>query len=53
MSNRRLKFNKQFFRDFWELLKPYWSSEEKWSALALLGASLLCIIISVRATVAL
>jgi len=47
-----LKFNRQFFRDFWLLLKPYWSSEEKWRAFALLGASVLCIIIGVRASIA-
>ncbi len=47
-----MKFNRQFFRDFWLLLKPYWSSEEKWRAFALLGASVLCIIIGVRASIA-
>jgi putative ATP-binding cassette transporter len=26
------KIERRFFRDAWELTKPYWSSEEKWSA---------------------
>ena len=29
------KIERRFFRDAWELTKPYWSSEEKWSAWAL------------------
>lgn len=52
MDNSKLKFDKQFFRDFWALLKPYWFSEEKWAAFALLGANIFCIIIGVRASVA-
>lgn len=51
-SAHRLKFNKQCFRDFWHLLKPYWKSEEKWSAFGLLALNILCIIIEVRASVA-
>lgn len=29
------KIERRFFRDAWELTKPYWQSEEKWSAWAL------------------
>ena len=52
MSNNKLKFDRLFFREFWQLLKPYWSSEEKWIAFALLGASIVCTVIGVRASVA-
>lgn len=52
MSRHKLKFDRQFFQEFWRLLKPYWSSEEKWTAFALLGGSIVCTIIGVRASVA-
>src|ERR1700722_12128215 len=52
MDNDKLKFDRQFFRDFLALLKPYWGSEEKWTAFALLGANIFCIIVGVRASVA-
>ncbi|MES2308306.1 MAG: ABC transporter ATP-binding protein/permease [Verrucomicrobiota bacterium] len=29
---------RKFFRDFWKLTKPYWTSEEKWKAIGLLLA---------------
>lgn len=48
----RLKFDKQFFGDFWQLLKPYWISEEKWSAFSLLVLNIFCTVVGVRATVA-
>ncbi len=47
-----LTFNKQFFRDFWKLLKPFWVSKEKNSALGMLILNILCILIGVWATVA-
>lgn len=47
-----LKFDRTFFRDFWSLLTPYWTSEEKGTALGYLALSLLCTIISVCASVA-
>ena len=31
---------RSFLRDAWRLAKPYWTSEEKWSAWGLLLASL-------------
>ena len=48
-----LKFNRQFFRDFWTLLKPYWRSEEKWSAYGLFGLIIACITIQNFASLAL
>lgn len=45
------KFDRKFFGDFWRLLKPYWASEEKWIAIALLVSMIACIIIQVRANV--
>jgi vitamin B12/bleomycin/antimicrobial peptide transport system ATP-binding/permease protein len=32
------RIERRFFRDAWELTKPYWTSEERWSATALLIA---------------
>src|SRR3990167_107022 len=52
-KNNLLKFNKQFFRDFWQLFKPYWTSEEKCSAFVLLALGILCTIFGVRASVTL
>ena len=51
--NSHLKFDKQFARDFWRLLKPYWKSEEKWSAWGLLSLNIVFTIAQVRASVAL
>lgn len=48
-----MKFNRQFLREFWQLFKPYWTSEEKWSAYAYLALNVTCTIISVRGSVAL
>ena len=31
------KFDREFFRSFWALVAPYWSSEQKWAAWGLLG----------------
>jgi putative ATP-binding cassette transporter len=45
------KFDRQFFRDFWRLLKPYWTSEEKWSAWGLLSLVIISTIIQVEANV--
>ena len=50
MTNSHLKFDKPFFRDFWQLLAPYWRSEEKGRAFKLLGANIFCIIIGVQAS---
>lgn len=46
-----LTFNKAFLSDLWSLVKPYWTSEEKWSAWALLFLNILCMICGVRANV--
>ncbi len=46
-----LKFDKQFFCDLWSLLKPYWTSNEKASALGLLLLNLVCVLGEVRASV--
>jgi vitamin B12/bleomycin/antimicrobial peptide transport system ATP-binding/permease protein len=51
-TTQNLKFNRQFFRDLWQLLKPYWVSEEKWSALLLLFIVTFCIVAQVRLSVA-
>ncbi|HUD51813.1 SbmA/BacA-like family transporter, partial [Parvibaculum sp.] len=32
------KIDARFFRDAWALTKPYWTSEERWSATALIAA---------------
>jgi putative ATP-binding cassette transporter len=32
------RIERRFFRDAWELTKPYWTSDERWTALALLVA---------------
>jgi len=49
------QFNRAFFRDFWGLVKPYWSeSEERWSARGLIALvialNLLMVYISYRIT---
>jgi putative ATP-binding cassette transporter len=31
------KFDREFFRGFWALVTPYWSSDQKWAAWGLLG----------------
>lgn len=50
-AEEKLKFSKDFFRHFWALFKPYFTSEEKWIAAGLLGISLICTVVGVRATV--
>lgn len=52
-SKKSYKFDKQFFYDFWQLLKPYWTSEEKWTAFAFLALNVLGTVVGVRASVAL
>ena len=32
------KFDRQFWRRTWKLIKPYWSSEQKWRAIGLLAS---------------
>lgn len=53
MTTQNLKFDRQFYRDLWSLLKPYWSSSEKWSAYMLLFLVIACTVIQVRTNVAL
>ncbi len=53
MQNKTIKFNKQFLKELWQILAPYWSSEEKWFALALLLINIGCLIGMVRANVGL
>jgi ABC-type uncharacterized transport system fused permease/ATPase subunit len=38
-----LKFNKLFFKDFWQLFKPFWVSKEKNKALGMLILNIGCI----------
>ncbi|OGT44736.1 MAG: hypothetical protein A3F42_00370 [Gammaproteobacteria bacterium RIFCSPHIGHO2_12_FULL_37_34] len=45
--------NKQFFNHFWQLLKPYWTSEEKWLAWLFLGLLVICMLANVWAGVGL
>lgn len=47
-----LKFNRQFFIDFWRLFKPFWISKEKNSALGMLVLNIGCVLIGVWSTVA-
>jgi putative ATP-binding cassette transporter len=47
----QLRFDKQFVRHFWQLLKPYWASSEKYTALKLFFMNALCVIVEVRARV--
>ncbi len=47
-----LKFNKLFFKDFWQLFKPFWVSKEKNKALGMLILNIGCILIGVWSTVA-
>lgn len=51
MKNNHLKYDKAFFIDLWTLLKPYWSSEEKWSAWSLLILIVTCVFGEVSANV--
>lgn len=51
--NSALKFDKKFFMDFWKLLKPYWTSNEKYTAALLLLFNIIFIVVSIRAQVAL
>src|SRR5215472_3644327 len=36
-ETHRMTDIRQFLRDTWRLAKPYWSSEDRWAARALLG----------------
>ena len=47
-----LKFDRQFFIDFWKLFKPFWKSKEKNTALGMLILNIMCILIGVWSTVA-
>lgn len=47
-----LKFNKQFYRDFWALFKPFWVSKEKNKAIGMLLLNIICVLIGVWSTVA-
>ena len=49
--NNHFKFNRQFLTDFWQLLTPYWVSEEKWLAYLFLSLQIIFSIIGVRASV--
>lgn len=51
IKQSNLKFNKAFFRDLWCLLKPYWSSEEKYGACILLAITIACVFGEVFANV--
>lgn len=46
-----LKFNRQFFIEFWRLFKPFWTSKEKNSALSMLILNIGCILIGVWSSV--
>jgi len=37
-----------FWKNLWSLLKPFWTSEEKWDGLLLLGAILACNVLQVQ-----
>lgn len=49
----RLKFDRQFFREFWALCKPYWTSNEKWIAFGFIALNLACILLEIRSQVGL
>ncbi len=49
---QNLKFDRKFYRDLWQLLTPYWSSEEKWSAYGLLAAIIALIVAQVCLNIA-
>jgi putative ATP-binding cassette transporter len=53
MNNKPIKFDLQFVNELWQLLKPYWFSKEKWSALALLSINIICMLGMVKANVGL
>lgn len=46
-----LRFNRQFFADFWRLCKPFWVSEEKNTALMMLALNIVCILVGVWTTI--
>lgn len=46
-----LRFNRQFFIDFWNLCKPFWVSKEKNAALVMLALNILCILVGVWTTI--
>ncbi|MFZ4115112.1 MAG: ABC transporter ATP-binding protein/permease [Chthoniobacterales bacterium] len=49
MHPEQLKFDKKFLQDLWNLLKPYWVSEEKKLAWVLLFLLMLCVVCEVTA----
>ena len=52
MSNPLLQFDREFSRDCYALLKPYWQSADKWVGLFYLSICLSLTVVSVVATVA-
>jgi len=46
-----LRFNRQFFIDFWRLCKPFWISKEKNTALVMLALNIVCILVGVWTTI--
>ena len=52
-SMHSFKFDKIFIKDLWRLIKPYWTSDDKWKAWSLLLLQLGCSIIGVRIGVSL
>src|SRR5690348_7678397 len=43
-----MKMKQPLWKNFWALTKPYWTSEEKWIALLLLGGVIFCNILQVQ-----
>jgi vitamin B12/bleomycin/antimicrobial peptide transport system ATP-binding/permease protein len=50
MENKHVQQN-SFWKNLWSLIKPYWSSEEKWEAFLLLGIIIACSVLQVRVMV--
>ncbi len=51
--NTHLKFNANFFKEFWHLTKPFWQSEKKRKAFQLLILNLVCILAEIYSSVGL
>ncbi len=47
------RFNKLFFKDFWALVRPYWTSDDKYKAFLYLFINLICSFAGVYSSVAL
>lgn len=52
LNQASLRFNKQFYIDFWRLFKPFWTSKERGKAVGMLILNIICILIGVWCTVA-